>query len=234
MIPVPLDRGRTAVMLVAACLLMSGASLDLGSQAGGAITGVVTTGAQAPRPFRITTDVNVCGAELPDEAVVVDDNSRLANAVVVLTGVKARGPAAEPVVTNEKCRFAPRVQIVFPNASVRTTSKDPVLHTTNAAQEGGRNLFNVGLPIPGLSVQRPIDGPGIVRLSCNTHSWMLGWLVVTDEMAAVTNQEGTYALRDVPPGTYELRVWHESLKGVPQKVTVPAGAVVQANFALTP
>ena len=132
--------------------------------------------------MRVTIDQKMCGNELPDESIVVDAQGRLANAVVILTGVK-RAASAGSVVTNEKCRFGPRVQLARPNANVRTTSKDPILHTTQAQLENGRSIFNVALPIPGINITKPIGGAGTVRLNCNTHPWMRGWMIVTDEAA---------------------------------------------------
>jgi hypothetical protein len=180
---------------------------------------------------RVTIDQKVCGSELPDEAIVVDAQGHLANAVVTLTGLKRTG-AAERLVTNEKCHFAPRVQIIRPNGSVRTTSKDAVLHTTQAQQENGRPIFNVALPVPGINIAKPVGAAGIVRLSCNTHPWMRGWLIVTDEAAAVSGADGRFTISNVPPGTYEARVWHESLKGAPQTIIVVAGKPTQLNFQL--
>ena len=58
----------------------------------GSITGTITTSAKGSAPVRVTIDQKVCGNELPDEAIVVDAQGRLANAVVILTGVK-RAPA---------------------------------------------------------------------------------------------------------------------------------------------
>ena len=87
------------------------------------------------------------------------------------------------MVTNEKCRFGPRVQLARPNANIRTTSKDPILHTTQAQLENGRTIFNVALPVPGLNINKPIGAAGTVRLSCNTHPWMRGWMIVTDDAA---------------------------------------------------
>lgn len=188
----------------------------------GSIAGTITTAAKGLAPVRVTIDQKVCGAELPDQAVVVDAQGRLANAVIVLTGVK-RAAAIETTITNDKCAFAPRVQIVRPNANVKTTSRDQVLHTTNAQLENGRTLFNVALPIAGLTVTKPIGGAGTVRLSCNTHPWMRGWLVVTDEAAAITGADGRFSIDNIAPGTYELRIWHESLKSAPHKITVTAG-----------
>ena len=198
----------------------------------GSVTGIVTATAKGLAPVRVTIDQKICGPELPDQAVVIDPQGHLAYAVVTLAGVKAKPGSAESVVTNEKCAFGPRVQIARPNANVRTTSKDPILHTTNASTENGRTLFNVALPLPGINITKPIGPAGIVRLTCNTHPWMRGWMVVTDEVAAVTAADGRFTLADVPPGTYELRVWHEALKGAPQKITVVAGKPTEVALQL--
>ena len=206
------------------------ASFEAGLQTG-SITGTITTTAKGVAPVRVTIDQKVCGNELPDEAIVVDAQGRLANAVVILTGVK-RAAASDVQVMNEKCRFTPRVQLVAPKSNVRTSSKDAVLHTTNAQLENGRTLFNVALPIAGITITKAIASTGNVRLSCNTHPWMRGWMVVTDEAAAISGADGSFRIDNVPPGTYELRVWHEALKGAPQKVTVTAGKPADVMIAL--
>jgi hypothetical protein len=199
----------------------------------GAIAGVVSTTVPALRPLRVTADIKVCGTQLPDEAIAIGPGGVLANAVIALTGVKVRTPYPDPLVTNEGCRFVPRVQVARPGAPTRTTSKDPLLHTTNAQQDGGRALFNVGLPVPNLVVTRPLNGAGLVRLTCNTHTWMRGFIVVTDDMAAVSGRDGRFELTGVPPGTYELKVWHEMLKAAPIKVTVTAGRTADLVIALS-
>jgi hypothetical protein len=197
----------------------------------GSINGTVTTTAKGVAPVRVTIDQKVCGDQLPDEAIVVDAQGRLANAVVILSGVKRSAPA-EATVVNENCRFAPRVQLMAPKASIKTTSKDAVLHTTNAQLENGRTLFNVALPIPGITITKATSGAGNVRLSCNTHPWMRGWIVITSDAAAISGADGRFTIDNVPPGTYELRVWHEALKGAPQKVTVSSGKPTDLSIAL--
>ena len=146
----------------------------------GSITGTITTSAKGAAPVRVTIDQKVCGNELPDEAIVVDAQGRLANAVVILTGVK-RAPRRTPWSPTRNAASRPRVQLARPNASVRTTSTDPILHTTQAQLENGRTIFNVALPVPGLNISKPIGAAGTVRLSCNTHPWMRGWMIVTDD-----------------------------------------------------
>jgi len=233
--------GRISIVGILGALACGTLATTAFAQAG-SVTGTITTTARGLAPVRVTIDQKVCGNELPDHAIVVDAQGRLANAVVVLTGVKPfdsqplaqgkRAAAAESTVTNDKCAFAPRVQIVRPSATVKTTSKDPILHTTNAQLENGRTLFNVALPIAGLTISKAISGAGNVRLSCNTHPWMRGWLMVTDEAAAITGADGRFVIDNVPPGTYELRIWHETLKSAPQKITVTAGKPADVSIQM--
>lgn len=219
--------------LAAAVLAAIVAPGSLDAQTTGTITGVVSTSGAAPaKPIRVTMDQRVCGDELRDEAIVVGRNGAVANAIVRIAGVKIRSVATAHGIRNEKCRFEPRVQIVRPNATISTTSSDPILHTTNAQTETGRTIFNVALPVAGVKINRPVSGAGLLRLSCNTHPWMRGWVLVTDEAAAVTGADGRFTLSEVPPGTYDVAVWHETLKGAPQKVTVTAGQTTTIDFAL--
>ena len=134
--------------------------------------------------------------------------------MVIITGVKQQH-SAEPIVINEKCRFGPRVQLIAPKANVKTSSKDPGAAHDERATENGRTLFNVALPIPGLTITKPITPNGNVRLSCNTHPWMRGWMVVTKRSGGGERHRWPLYTDNVPPGTYELQVWHEALKGVP-------------------
>ena len=224
-------RGARVIGAVAISAVMLGTPMLL-AQGTGSITGTISTTAKALRPVRVTIDQKVCGTELPDDAIIVDPQGHLANAVVVLTGVKARSAAAEAVVTNDQCRFAPRVQVARPNATIRTTSKDTLLHTTHAQSETGDTMFNVALPFPGINITKPIGAAGIVHLICNIHPWMRGWVMVTDEMAAVSSANGRFTHTDVPPGSYELHIWHETLTSAPQRVTVAAGRVTDVAIAM--
>ena len=151
--------------LVQPSLARTLASFGGTSSQAGSITGTVSTAVKGVAPVRVTIDQKVCGDELPDEAIIVDAQGRLANAVVILSGVK-RAAAADATVMNEKCRFTPRVQLIAPKASVTTTSRDAVLHTTNAQLENGRSLFNVALPIPGITITKPISSAGKPAITC--------------------------------------------------------------------
>lgn len=223
---------RSAVWMA---VVAAGFVLALASSAeaqGGSIQGVITTRARSLPPIRVTFDQKVCGAELPDQSILVTPGGRLANAVVTLMGVKAAAPPREVSVMNDGCAFVPRVQVVGTNGTLKTSSKDPVLHTTVVQQADGRQLFNLAVPIPGIEIAKPLGAAGVLRVGCSTHQWMRGWIVVTDEMSAVTGVDGTFTLTDVPPGTYELRIWHEALRAAPVKVTVAAGKPTQVTIEM--
>jgi hypothetical protein len=208
------------------------ADVSSAQAARGTVQGTVTTRARAPRPIRVTFDQKVCGAELPDQSILVDPSGHLANAVVTLTGVKAASPPRTATVTNEGCAFVPRVQVVGSRATMKTSSKDPVLHTTTVQLADGRQLFNLALPMPGLELSKPLEGAGPLRVGCSTHQWMRGWIVVSDDVAVVTGPDGRFTLPDVPPGTYELRVWHEALRAAPRTVTVAAGQAATVDIEM--
>lgn len=218
---------RVVSVMALACVLATSAGAtanDLATnQASGTITGIVTTKAARPAPLRVTFDQKICGNSLPDASVAVNDAGQLANVVVTVTGVKAPGPAREGQVVNEQCAFVPRVQVVAPGGSVKTSSRDAVLHTTTVHQDNGRQVFNLALPAPGIELARPVKEAGVLRVSCSTHQWMRGWIVVTDELSAVTGPDGRFRLPGLPAGTYEVRFWHEALSAAPQSVTVSAG-----------
>jgi plastocyanin len=201
------------------------------SPAAGTITGVVSTKEAAPSPIRVTIDPSVCGQTLPDETILVDAAGHVANAVVMIAGLKGTQPA-EVLVANEKCRFAPRVSIMRPGGALKMTSRDPTLHTMHAAPAGGAALFNLSLPIPNMTLTRTIAKPGVVTLSCSTHTWMRGYLHVTDAVAATSGADGKFTLEGVPAGTHELSFWHEALKAPPMKVTVKDGETVTVAVTL--
>ncbi len=196
----------------------------------GPVTGVVQTTAKSLPPLRVTFDQKVCGSERPDESLSVDARGRLANVVVSIVGVKAPAPARKARVVNQGCAFVPRVQVVGTGATLETTSADAVLHTTTLQNAEGRQLFNLAMPIPGLTLSRPIAGGGALRVGCAVHQWMRGWVVVTDEVAVVTGRDGTFRFPDLPAGTYTVRVWHELLRAPDQSVTVGPGPPAPLTF----
>ena len=224
------------VVLVAGLRAAAPASPVAGGGAGqgdGSITGrVMVTDPPEPRMVAVTTDQAVCGVEVEDRAVVVDASGGLANAVVLVAGVPWSERPSAPVIDNAGCYFVPRVQVLPTRTVVTIRSEDETLHSTHAYDDRQRTLFNIAIPFPGLEVQRPLRRPGPVRIECDSHGWMRGWVYVSDDVGTVTGPDGRFELTGIPPGTYRLTVWHERYEGVTRQVTVTAGGTAEADFTL--
>jgi len=200
--------------------------------AGGTIVGVATTKEVTRPAIRATIDPAVCGSSVPDESVLIAGGGQLANVVVSVPGVKASQPA-DVSFANEKCRFVPRVGLMRPGGAVKMMSKDATLHTMHAAATDGRAFFNVSIPVQNVTLSRPVDKTGLVTLSCSTHTWMRGFVQVTEELSALSGADGRYRLEGVPAGKYQLRVWHETLKtAAPVTVVVKDGETVTVDLTL--
>ncbi len=229
------DRGLLTALLLTVLLCVGwlvGASAAWAQD--GAIGGRITTLAPASaEPLTVTTNQDVCGETVPDESVLVGPDGGLANAVITVVGLAPVVEASPIEVTNDGCRFVPRVQVSRPGAQVDLTSADDVLHTSHAYAEDGRSLFNVAIPMAGLTITRVLTARGVVRLVCDTHTWMRGFVVAAVDRAVVSAADGSFRINGVPPGTYELRFWHERLEAGTQTVTVTAGGVVEVTVEMT-
>ena len=223
-------------------LLLSIASLSMAYEvitvnSGGTIRGSVKIAGKVPKlpSLQVTKFKEVC-QNVPDESLVVGPTQGARYAVVTLEGMtKGRAVEREAVheLDNVKCRFVPHVLAASVGQFLLLKNTDPILHTAHAYFHDGQPHFNVGL-YPGRVSRKPLVSAGIVKILCEVHPWMISYVVVTEHpYHAVTDVYGEYEMRDVPPGTYRVKVWHESL-GVPEKtVEVRAGGISQVDFTLS-
>lgn len=180
----------------------------------GTIRGHVTwAGKVETTAFKVGSDKRVCGESQPDESLLVDAHGGVANAVVFLQDAEAApGPSADLKLDQSGCRFTPHVQAAHAGSSVTAINSDPALHTVHGAI-AGKTTFNQAMPLQGMKKKFPLAEAGLTRVTCDAgHSWMTAWIYVFDHpYFAVTGKDGSFELRDVPPGEHTLAVWHERL-----------------------
>lgn len=203
---------------------------------GGAVEGtVVFNGPVGTRKIVPTKDVEVCGEPREEALIEVGPDKGVKGAVVYLVGVGSGKawpePGKKPKLDNEKCRFEPSVQ-VMPAGPLDVVNKDPVLHNTHGYY-GKRTAFNMAQPNQNQVISTDLPKAGAVRVDCDAHGWMEGWIYVVDNpYYALTSADGKFSISAVPPGEYDLVALQPSTKPVQQKVTVEAGKPTNLSIEL--
>jgi plastocyanin len=146
------------------------------------------------------------------------------NAVVWIEGARGGGSApSEGQMKSEQKRFTPRVVLVRPNATVQFPNADSIYH--NAFSVSGGNRFDLGLYRSGASREKKFEETGLVRVYCNIHPQMVGFVMVVDSgFAAVTGPDGTFRFDGVPPGSLVVKAWHEESGETQTPLTVGGGS----------
>jgi len=139
------------------------------------------------------------GAPVPDAS----------NVVVWLEGARRSAEGGvRASMKSEKKRFTPRVVVVSRQGLVDFPNVDPIYH--NVFSVSGANRFDLGLYRAGASKEKKFEESGLVRVYCNIHPQMVGFVMVVDsDFAAVTGADGSFRFEGVPVGPARLRVWHE-------------------------
>jgi plastocyanin len=131
-------------------------------------------------------------------------------------------------------RFVPHVLAVVAGTYVDFPNDDSTYH--NVFSLSKNNDFNLGRYAAGKSKAVRFQNPGVVRVFCEIHSHMSGFILVfAHRFFAVTDDEGRYRLDGVPPGTYTVEVWNETIHGDPPRRTVTigeAGDEVETDFTI--
>jgi plastocyanin len=154
------------------------------------------------------------GAEL--HAVIYDQNGKpLPNAVVVAApedgSVLAARPTVESVDQIDK-EFVPYVKAVRAGSYVKFPNKDDIRHHVYSFSPAKK----FELPLYTGTPAQPMlfDKPGVVKLGCNIHDWMIAYIYVTETpYFGKSEADGRVDLDTLPPGRYRVRVWHPLMQG---------------------
>jgi plastocyanin len=226
----------------------------------GSIRGKVVLKGDVPKPGTdpITADQKVCGSEVSLPRIVVGADKGIQDTFVFLEGVPSAGapvPTKAMVLIDQKsCQYVPHSLIVPVGSTVEVVNSDPILHNVHGVHDGS-NVFNYAQPKQGerQTVDTRNMKEGIVTLTCEAgHPWMNAFMFVTKDpsVVALTDQSGEFVIKDVPPGTYTIKMWHEGVQlkkinktlqtyeyeppyEISQQVTVAANSEATAKFDLT-
>lgn len=157
-------------------------------------------------------------APMLSEDLVVKDvggEHRVANAVVyVASPISGAFPdATEPKRLRQVgCRYDPHVLGLRVGQPLEIRNEDPTLHNVHASPELNRE-FNLSQAKSGLvSTHRFEIAERAIRLKCDVHPWMTAWVFVFDHpFYAITGEDGTFEIPDLPSGAHEIAIWHEKL-----------------------
>jgi len=218
-------------------------------QPGGVIRGrVAFVGPKLdPPPLEMIGD-NYCadaqrGKQPTSERWLFGQDDTLQNVLVYLSGgpdwvqqpADRFAPPSEPAVLDQTCcRFRPRVLPFMVQQPVMLRNSDRTLHNVQA-QPKRNQPFNEGLPGEGTEVTRRFRTPELgIRVSCDVHPWMTAWLhALPHPFYAVTGPEGTFEIRGIPPGQYELSTWHEFDRFQPERKAIPIDLTAEQPVSLT-
>ena len=147
------------------------------------------------------------------------------------------------------CDFLPLTAIVVNGKNVRVVNHDAdpddpkaekgVAHTVRAYEvlkPRSKPLFSVGLPIKGSELNKPVKMKmwkkgSIIRLTCDQHEWMRNFLLpVQNPFYGIVDDEGSFTIENVPPGSHAIVAWHPKMGKVEQTIEVPEGDAVEVNF----
>ena len=180
-----------------------------------ALTGMASAGT-------ITGKVKAKGAKNGGNAVIYIDK---------IAGKSFTPPTEHPVMDQKNLTFKPHVLPVLVGTTVDFLNSDDVLHNVFSPDQC-TGKFNLGSWPKGQSKSFTFKEAGCTpTLLCNVHPEMEGYIVVVETpYYAVSGQDGSYSINNVPAGKYTLKIWHEKLKGKDVVIDVPEKGSATADF----
>ncbi len=209
--------------------------------------------------LKVIKDESACHKEdKTSPHLKVGPGGGVANAVVYLENIReGKGIEALPAgkLDQKDCEYIPHVQIHPVDKEFLIASSDPILHNVHMNFRDDDSTA-VNLPFPSPTTEtRKFKRPGLLYTKCDAgHIWMSAFVFAVDHpYYAVTDADGNFTLKDVPPGSYKITMWHDGFKlvettkdaqGVPtayvfspdiketKDVTVQGGGTATVSFEL--
>ena len=208
----------------------------------GDVKGTVTLDGMAPKnaPIKMNADPKCVSfnktPQFQETYEVGSDGKSLANVFVYvkdgLGNYVYDTPTESVKIDQQACRYHPHVFGIRVGQPLEIVNSDDTLHNIHAMPKGNTE-FNTGQPIQGMRTTHTFDKPEVmVPFKCDVHGWMNAYVGVLDHpYFAVTDKDGNFDLKTLPPGTYTIEAWHEKLGTQTQKVTIGEKETKEITFA---
>lgn len=248
------DHGRIKLAMVGAIVLFSGGGLaarharGAGTRVPQVATATEVSGRvnfKGDRPKLQSIDMSsdpVCASEQEDmygEDGDVNSNGTLPNAFVYIksgsTNLSAPPPRNSVVLTQQNCRYSPHVLGVMVGQPLQIVTPDPTTHNIHVTPKVNKE-WNVTQEPGSPSIVRTFTQVEVmIPVRCNIHPWMKAYIgVMPNPYFAVTDNQGTFTIKGIPPGEYTLAVWTATFGTQEQHVVLRAGEPASVNFAMGP
>jgi hypothetical protein len=105
--------------------------------------------------------------------------------------------------------YEPYVMGVVTGQKFKVHNSDALLHNVHATPKVNKE-FNFAQVSKGQENEKSFDQPEVlVRMKCDVHPWMFAYIGVVDHpYFAVTDKDGNFTIKNVPPGKYTVEAYH--------------------------
>ncbi len=253
---------RTMTCSLALTLLMVAASAASAAEWGSIKGRLVYKGDVKVEPIQVTKDVEYCSQHMPVvQTVVIGKDGGLQNVFVYLYVALGKKVEISPsyateglepkVLDNKGCTFHPHAMTVWTAEPFEIHNSDPIGHNTNAQMLARNAKFNETVP-QGTPIKKTFSKsePRPAMISCSIHPWMNAYILIRENpYMAVTGEDGSFEIKDLPAGPQEFAFWHEARGNLRDvsiggkkadrkgqvKLTIPAGEVLDlGEIEITP
>tara|TARA_R110002096_G_scaffold433887_5_gene653989 strand:+ start:122958 stop:123665 length:708 start_codon:yes stop_codon:yes gene_type:complete len=226
----------TSLLGLGGLALIASPGAQAQAKASGTISGSVQFSGKAPARSSIDTSSDAaCGPKQDSDAVIVtkgklqDVHVRIKNG----TAGKHKAPSAPVVIEQIGCVYTPHVLGAMVGQPVAIRNKDKTMHNVHA-YIGKETWFNRSQPkgAPDIVERDTGEAGEVFELKCNVHAWMHSYMPLTDHpYFAVSGSDGSFAIKNVPAGSYTVEAWHPKYGLKSTKVTVgKTGAKISFSY----
>ena len=208
------------------------------------ITGIITLKGTPPAESDLGPTISQnspdCAAMYPADKMptthfyVVGGKGELADVVVTLKNVtgKSTGASAPPAIVDQKgCVYVPGIFAVQTGQKIIVKNSDTCIHNVHDISAAGNEEHNDPQMAGGADLTYTFDKPEeFLKFQCDVHPWMKTWVTVVDSpYFSVSDKDGKFTIKNVPPGKYTVEASHRKLGKQTVDIEVKDAAAA-ANF----